>query len=160
MRGTHGDQNRVLERRKIAALAKFEFLLEIAGEIVVPRELNRRTERRVSLHKNFARRFAASRATGHLREKLKRSFARAEIGQMQREIGVDDSDERHVWKMQTFRDHLRADEDVDLAGAEIFAAFRDRPPCASSSPHPFGGRPLSEKSARRSISTFSVPKPA
>ena len=43
---------------------------------------------------------------------------------MQREIGVDDADERDVREVQPFRDHLRADEDVDLAaakGAERFA---------------------------------------
>src|SRR6266446_8344624 len=40
MSGTHCYQNRVLEGREIATLAKLEFLLEIAGEIVMPRELN------------------------------------------------------------------------------------------------------------------------
>src|ERR1700682_439528 len=40
MSRTHCYQNRVLERREIATLAKLEFLLEIAGEIVMPRELN------------------------------------------------------------------------------------------------------------------------
>ena len=116
---TDRDQDRVFEWREIAALAKLELLLEIAGEIVVARKLNRWTERRVSLHENFARRLAAAGAAGDLGEKLKRAFAGAEIRQMQSEIGVDDPDERHVWKMQTFRDHLCADEDVDLAGAKI-----------------------------------------
>ena len=113
----------MFEGRKIAALAEFEFLLEIAGEIVVTRELNRRTEWRVSLHENFSRRFAASSASGDLREKLKGAFACAEIWQMQREIGINDSDQRYVRKMQPFGDHLRADEDVDLAGAKISQRF-------------------------------------
>jgi hypothetical protein len=38
--GSHRDEDGVLEWWKIAALAKFEFLLKIAGEIVVSRELN------------------------------------------------------------------------------------------------------------------------
>src|SRR5204862_4085930 len=111
--------DRMCERREIAALAEFKFLLEIAGEIVVPCKLNRRTKRCVSLHKDFARRFAASGASGDLGQKLERAFARAEIGQMQCKIGVNNPDQRHIWKMQTFGDHLRADEDVDLAGAKI-----------------------------------------
>ena len=119
MRGAHGDQDCVFEGRKIAALAEFEFLLEVAGEIVVPRKLNRWRKRRVGLHKDFARRFTAACAPGNLSEQLESALSRAEIGQMQGEIGVDDSDQRHVRKMETFRDHLRADENVDLAGAKI-----------------------------------------
>ena len=91
----------VFEWWKTAALPKFELLLKVAGEIVVARKLDRRTERRVSLHKDFARCFSASGASGDLREKLKRAFAGAEIGQMQGEIGIDDSDQSHIWKMQT-----------------------------------------------------------
>src|SRR5215471_6036480 len=119
MRRTDRDQDRVLERRKIAALAELEFLLEIAGEIVVPRKLDRGTEGCISLHEYFTRHFAAARAAGDLGEKLKGAFARAEIGQMQSEIGVDNPDQRDVRKVQTLRDHLCADEDVDLAGAKI-----------------------------------------
>ena len=42
----------------------------------MPRELNRRTEGRVGLHENFARRFAAAGATGDLGEELKGALAR------------------------------------------------------------------------------------
>src|SRR5437667_12820144 len=119
MRRTGGDQDGVFEWRGIAALAELEFLLEITSEIVVSRKLNRRTKRRVGLHENFARRFAATGAFGDLREKLEGPFPCAKIGEMQREIGVDDSDEGHVWEMQTFGDHLCAHQDVDLAGAKV-----------------------------------------
>src|SRR6266404_7656030 len=118
MRGPHRDQNRVLKRWKIAPLAKFEFLLEVTGKIVVPRILNGWTERRVSLNKNFARCFTTSGPSGYLREQLKRPFAGAEVRQMQSKIGINDSDQRDVRKMQTLRDHLRPDEDVDLSGAK------------------------------------------
>ena len=111
------------ERRKIAALPKFEFLLEITGEIVMSRELNGRTERRVGLNKNFTSGFAAPGATRDLSQQLERPFARPKIGHVQRQIGVDDSDQRDIRKMQSFRDHLRADEDVDLAGPERVQRF-------------------------------------
>src|SRR5215831_1444408 len=126
MRGTHCDQDRAFERRKIAALSELLFLLEIAGKIVVARELNRGTERRVSLHENFARGFAASGASGDLGEKLKRAFARSEVRQMQGKVGIDDSNQRHVWKMQAFRNHLCADEDIDLTGTKISQRFAIR----------------------------------
>src|SRR6266487_3117118 len=126
MRGADGDQDRVLEWRKIATLAKFEFLLKVAGEIVVPRELDRRAKGCVSLHKHLAGHFATSRASGYLRKKLKGAFASAEIRQMQREIGVDDSHERDVWKMETLRNHLRTDQNVDFAGAKVSQSFAIR----------------------------------
>src|SRR5205823_3594436 len=103
MGGAHGDQDGVFERREIAALPKFQFLLEIAGEIVVPCELDRWTEGRVGLDENFTRRFTASGPAGDLGEQLKRPFARAEIRHVQREIGVDDPDQRHVRKMKALR---------------------------------------------------------
>ena len=84
----------------------------------MPRELDRRVMRRERLHEHLALDVAASRASGDLREELERPLARTKIGQVQAEVGVDDANERDVWKVQPFRDHLRADEDVDLAGAE------------------------------------------
>ena len=45
---------------------------------------------------------------------------------MQREIGVDDSDKRYIREMQAFRDHLCADENIDLAGAKISQRFAIR----------------------------------
>src|SRR5258708_2732545 len=71
MRGTHRDQNCVLEWRKITALPELELLLEVTGEIVMPGKLDRRRKRRVSLHENFAQPFAAAGATRNLREQLK-----------------------------------------------------------------------------------------
>src|SRR5262249_51291800 len=123
MSRANGDQDRVFERREIAALAELELLLEIAGEIMVTCELNRWRERRVGLHEDFARCLAASSASGDLCEKLERAFASAEVGQMQREIGVDDADQRYVWKMQAFGDHLGADQNIDLAGPKTLQRF-------------------------------------
>ena len=126
MSRTHGDQDRVFEWREIATLAELELLLKIAGEIMVSRKLNRGTEWCVGLHENFAGCLAASGASCDLCEKLESAFACAEIGKMQGEISVDDTDKRYVRKMQTFRDHLRADENIDLAGAKIPQGFTIR----------------------------------
>src|SRR5438552_17435174 len=103
MGGAYRDQNRMPERGKVAALPEFQFLLEIASEIVMPRELNRGAEGGVGLHENFARRFAPAGAARNLGEQLKRPFARAEIRHMQREIGVDDPNASDVGKMETLR---------------------------------------------------------
>ena len=73
----------MFEWREIAAFAKLELLLEISCEIMVPRKLNRGTERCVRLHENFAGCLAASGTSCHLGEKLERAFACAEIGKMQ-----------------------------------------------------------------------------
>src|SRR5256885_6543044 len=113
----------MLERREIATFTKLELLLKVTGEVVMPRELNRWTKRCVGLDENLTGRFAAASPARHLREQLKCAFAGAKIRQMEREIGIDNPDQRHVWKMQTFGNHLRADEDVDLAGAKIPQRF-------------------------------------
>ena len=96
------DQHCMSERREITALAELQLLLEIPGEIVMPRELNGRTKRRVGLDENFARRFAAARPSGHLGEELEGALSGPEIGQVERQIGVDDSDEGDVREMQPF----------------------------------------------------------
>src|SRR5216683_1294959 len=126
MRGSHGDKNRMLERREVAALAELELLFEVAGKIVMPRKLNRWAKRRVGLYENFAGCFSATGASSHLSEQLKSAFTSAEIRQMQCEIGVDDSNQCDIRKMQTFRDHLRADEDVDFPGAKGEQCFAIR----------------------------------
>src|SRR5580693_10096229 len=117
------DQHCMLERWKIATLAKFELLLKIAGEVVMPRELDRRTKRCVGLNENLAGRFTAAGSARHLSEQLECPLARSEVRQMQREVGVDDADQGHVWKIQTFRDHLRSNENVDLARSKISQRF-------------------------------------
>ena len=47
------------------------------------------------------------------------AFAGAEIRQVQGQVGVDDADQRDVGEMQSLGDHLRAEQDIDLAGAKI-----------------------------------------
>src|SRR5262245_42420409 len=99
--------------------AEFQFLFVKADEVMTARKLNRGMKRRECLHNDFAFDVPAPGASGDLRQQLKRSFSRPEVRLMQCEVGVNDSDQSHVWKVQAFGDHLRADQDVDLAGAKI-----------------------------------------
>jgi len=75
-----------------------------------------------------------SGAPSNLGQQLESALPGAEIRQMQSQIGIDNSDEGDIRKVQTFRNHLRADEDIDLAGTKrmerlavsIFACHRVR----------------------------------
>ena len=58
---------------------------------------------------------AAARAADDLRQQLERPLGRAEVRQAEADVGRDDADERHGRKVVALRDHLRADEDVDVA---------------------------------------------
>ncbi len=81
----------------------------------MPRELHCRMKRRAGLHIHFAMHIAATAAARHLHEQLEHPFAGAEIGQLQRRIGIDHTHAGHVGEMQSFRNHLRADQNIDLA---------------------------------------------
>ncbi len=64
------------------------------------------------LDDNFALAFGASAASGNLRDELKTTFSRAEVGDIQRDIGVDYAHQGDEWKVQSFGDHLGAEENV------------------------------------------------
>src|SRR6267154_1380276 len=55
------------------------------------------------------------RPSCHLRHKLECALAGPEIGEMEAGIGVHDADDGDVGKVEPLRDHLRAQQDVDLA---------------------------------------------
>src|SRR5205807_277201 len=61
-----------------------------------------------------------------LREELKRALRRAEIGEAEADIRRDDADEGHSREVVAFRDHLCADEDVDLTVAKLPQNRRQR----------------------------------
>jgi len=56
----------MLEWWKIAALAKFQFLLDVAREIVMARKLDRGRKRGLALYENFSGRLAAAGASRYL----------------------------------------------------------------------------------------------
>jgi hypothetical protein len=111
-------KNGVEVGREIELLSELEFLSRESIVIVVPGELDGGTVRSVGLNQHFTDAFPASGTPGYLSEKLEGAFRGAKIRYVQTEIGVEDSDERDVRKIQTFGDHLRADEDIETAGPE------------------------------------------
>ena len=112
-------QRHAPHRRVVQLLPKLDFLLVKSDVIVAARVLDRRVKRRERLHVHLALDFAAPGATRHLRQQLKRPLTRSEVRDVQTQVGVDDPDQCHVWEVQPFRNHLRADEDVDFSGAKI-----------------------------------------
>jgi hypothetical protein len=69
-----------------------------------------------------------TRAAGDLREQLERPFGRAKIREPESDVGRHDADQRHARKVVTFGNHLRADEHVDLAVAELREQRGERSP--------------------------------
>ena len=116
---THLSTNRYQDHagkwRETKALAKFELLFRKPIKIVVARKLNGWAERRKCLHEHLAFDVASSGSTCHLSQELKGPFSRPKIGQVQAQIGVNNSDEGHAGKMQALGDHLSADKNVDRA---------------------------------------------
>ena len=68
---------------------------------------------------DFAFEFAASGASGDLSDELEGTLTGAEIRNMQAEVGVENSNQSDIGKMQTFGNHLGADEDIDLLRFEF-----------------------------------------
>ncbi len=67
------------------------------------------------LDDRLARRLSPAGASDHLRQQLKRALRRAKVGKPEADVRRDDADERDRRKIVALGDHLRADEDVDLA---------------------------------------------
>ena len=68
----------------------------------------------VALEDDLPRRLAAAGAARHLRQELERPLRRPEVRDAEAHVGVHDPDERHSREVVPLRDHLRADEHVDL----------------------------------------------
>ena len=100
-------------------LPELDLLVVETEEIVPPRILDRRMERREALHEDLALDVAPAGAPADLGEELEGPFARPEVRDVQRHVGVDDPDEGDIREVEPFRDHLRADQDVGLAHAEV-----------------------------------------
>ena len=116
---THLTPNRYQDHaskwREIKALAKFELLFRKPIKVVVARKLNGWAERRKCLHEHLAFDVPSSRPTCDLSQELKGAFSRPKVGEMQAQIGVNNSDQGHAGKMKAFGDHLSANKNVDRA---------------------------------------------
>ena len=113
----------VADQVPVRRVAELGALLELGGgeavEIEALGELDRVGGRLEALHDDHALEVAAARAAGDLGEELEGAFGGAEVRQLQREIGVDDAHQRHAREVEALGDHLRAEEHVVSAGAEI-----------------------------------------
>ncbi len=114
----HGHAHQPRDRRVAQLLAKLNLLVVKPEVIVLPRVLNGRMKRRETLHDHFSLDVAAAGPTGHLHQQLKRPLTRAKVRQVQCHVRVNDPHQRHVREVQPFGDHLRADQDINLAHAE------------------------------------------
>ena len=69
----------------------------------------------------------APRAARDLAQELEAPLGRAEVRQVDPDVRVDDADERHVREVEPLRDHLRAEENVDLAAPHAIENLGVRP---------------------------------
>jgi len=71
------------------------------------------------LDDDFAFEFAASRSAGDLSDELEGALACAEVWDVESEVSIEDSYEGDVGEVESFGDHLCADNDVDFVGFEF-----------------------------------------
>lgn len=124
--GANADEDEVRERGVVPLAPELDFLVAESLEIVVARELDAWVVWREGLNKDFALDFAAPSPSGNLGEELEGAFACAEVGHLESDIGIDDSDEGDPGEVEAFGDHLGADEDVDFTGAKGSKGFAER----------------------------------
>src|SRR5581483_4935428 len=117
-RANHGVDHRH-ERRIAHRLAKVDLALVERRIVLLARELDAVVIGIERLDDRFAQLLAATGASGDLPQELKRSLGRSEVGDAEPDVRRYDADERDTRKVVTLRNHLRADEDVDLTRAEL-----------------------------------------
>ena len=104
--------------RIVHPLAVLHLALDQGVEIVLGRALDGVVVGMVSLHEDGAGKLAASGASGDLGEELEDALGSAKVRQSEGKICTDDSYQRDPMDVMALGDHLRADEQVDLAGME------------------------------------------
>ncbi len=105
-------------RRILHRLPEVQLLLEEAGVVLPAGVLDAVVLGEERLDDRLAANLAAAGAAGDLRQQLERSLPCPEIRQAEADVGRDHADERHARKVMALGDHLRADEDVELASGE------------------------------------------
>ena len=89
---------------------------------------DRRGVRMGTLDEHLAIRGGATGAPGHLHQQREGPFRRAEVGQTQGSVRIDDAHQLYARQVQTLGHHLRTDQDVDAAVAQAFQQLHERPP--------------------------------
>ncbi len=83
--------------------------------------------RHARLDDDFPALGSAARASRDLAEQLEAAFRRAEVGQVDADVRIDDADERDVREIEALGDHLGAEQDVDFAAAHAVEDVGVRP---------------------------------
>ena len=99
-------------------LPLWQFRFGEAQIVVASRSHDRRVFRIERLHQNSSASFPSTRSARHLRDQRERSLGRSKIRQVQSRVGVDDSHQRHVWKVQALGDHLSPQQDFGITLAK------------------------------------------
>ena len=118
--GRVGAQQRLKHRRRIAgAGALFQQALGKAGHIVFAQGQIQRVIRKLCLHPHLAGQRATAGAAGHLREQGKQAFFCPKIRAIQPAIGIQRHHPRQAGEIMALGQHLRADQDIQLARAHL-----------------------------------------
>lgn len=119
--GSRVDADRDQARERwIANLLAANDLFTIKPLIVVlSREPNGSVIGLISLQDDLARRLSAPGPTCHLSKKLEGALRRAKVRERKALIRQHDADEGHPRDVMPLGDHLRADQDVDLAAPQL-----------------------------------------
>ena len=74
---------------------------------------------RICLHHHMTGLLAATGAPSDLRDQLERALGRPEVREMQGAVGIDDSNQQHIRKVQALGDHLRPEQYIDSTFAKL-----------------------------------------
>jgi len=125
--GADDDPGQPAERRQGRSFPLRNLAFVEGGRIAGHDRLHDGMVRLVGLQQSDALPPCAAGPAGHLAEQLEGPFGGARIAIGEPEIGIDHADQRHVRKIVTLGDELRADDDVRLALGH----------CLELQPHPF-----------------------
>lgn len=95
------------ERRIRKIMAQFQLLLKESLTIIAGCGSDGVIMRTVGLHDHLARKIGTTRAPGHLLDQIEGALRAAEIGKVEHGVGVDNTHERNIVEVESFRDHLR-----------------------------------------------------
>ncbi len=107
------------EGRILEGLAVLNLLRGVAVVIVLSGKLDGRTVWGEGLNEDLSLDLATPRSTCDLNKELEGALRCSEIRQIQGKIGVEDPDEGDVRKVEALGDHLGANQNVQLLGAEV-----------------------------------------
>src|SRR6266571_6833832 len=99
--------------------AEAHFFFIKARVVMLLGKLDRIMVRMIGLQHDLAGRFAASGASGHLCEQLKRALGSAKVGESQCVVCSHHAHQRHAMNVMSFGDHLCADEKIDLSSMKL-----------------------------------------